>query len=93
MCEKDCVTASLFRDFCKELIARLTRGSFDRHLLFSRDRSDVRGSDFEIDIVFRREFFDKARVGIARASAQLVIQMADDQFLVTKTDERIQQRD
>jgi len=30
------------------------------------------------EIVFRGEFFDKARIGIARTSAQLVIQMADD---------------
>src|SRR5204863_4716691 len=78
MCEKDCVTASLFRDLCKELVARLTCGGFDRHLLFVRDRADIRGSDFKIDIVFAREFFDKARVGIARASAQLVIQVTDD---------------
>ncbi len=93
MCEKDCVTASLFRDFCKERIARLTRGSFDRHLLFSRDRADIRRSDFKIDIVFRREFFDKARVGIARASAQLVIQVADDQLLVTNVDKVMKERD
>ena len=43
-------------------------------------------------VVCCHKFSDKTRIGVTRFS-QLVIQMADDQFLITKIDERIQQRD
>jgi hypothetical protein len=93
MGQKDCVTASVFRDFCKELIARLARGGFDRDLLFSRHGADIRGFDFKIDIVFGRESFDKARIGPARSEPQLMIKMANNQISISKIDQPMEQHD
>jgi len=57
------------------------------------DRADIRGSYFKIDIVFRGEFFDKARIGPGRPAAQLMVEMADDQLAVIEIGNRIQQND
>src|SRR5438552_1885895 len=66
MSEKNRLTAPLLRHFRKERITRLPRGGFDRHLSVVSDRADIRGPYFKIDIVFRGEFFDKARIGLGR---------------------------
>ena len=44
-------------------------------------------------IVICGEFFDEARIGITRSAAQLVIEVADDQSLVTQIDKQMEQRD
>src|SRR5207247_7143541 len=93
MSEKNRLTAPLLRHFRKERITRLPRGGFDRHLSVISDRADIRGSYFKIDIVFRGEFFDKARIGPGRSPAQLMVEMADDQVAVIEIDKRIQQHD
>src|SRR5205823_8039183 len=93
MSEKNRLTAPLLRRFRKERITRFTRGGFDRHLSVVSDRADIRRSYFKIDIVFRGEFFDKARIGPGRPAAQLMVEMADDQLAVIDIDNRIQQHD
>jgi len=93
MGEKDCVTASVFRDFCKELIARIARGGFDRHLLFLREHSNARSSQCKIEIVFGRESFDKACIGPARSEPQLMIKMANNQISISEIDQPMKQHD
>src|SRR5882724_2976796 len=39
------------------------------------------------------KFFDEARIGIARSAAQLVIEVADDQSIITQIDKKTEQRD
>ena len=39
------------------------------------------------------KFFNETRIGVARTTAQLMIEMANNEPLVTKTDEVMQQRD
>src|SRR5213596_3570118 len=93
MRKKNRVATVALRDFGEKRIARFTRRSFDRHLLFLCQRTNICRAAFKIDLIFRSEFLHKTRVGITRSSAQLMVQMADDQFLVTETDQPVQQRD
>src|SRR6516225_10339335 len=79
--------------FGEERVARLARCGFDRHLLFLREHGDVCRAEFEIDLIFLREFFYKAGIGVAGSSAQLMIQMANDQFLVIEIGQPMEQRD
>src|ERR1044072_5886703 len=44
---------------------------------------------YSFSIVARGEFFDEPRVGIAHLPAQLMVQMAEDHFLVTKIDQPV----
>ena|ERR1700730_3497447 len=74
-------------------VAGLTRRGFDRALFFLRERSNLYRGELEIDVISPREFLHKPRIGVAGSSAQLMIQMANDQFLVTETDQPVQQRD
>src|ERR1700736_4021576 len=93
MREKNCSTASRFRNFGEKFIARVSRRGFDRQLPFGRERANVRRSDRNIDIVDASQFFNEARIGIAGATAKLMIQMTNNQFLVTRIDQPMQKRD
>src|SRR4051812_15302802 len=100
-------------DFSKECIARLTRRSFDRHLLSLPECADVCGTEFEFNAAVRcrgsaslarpgvrqaerlpynflviafDQPFNKPRIGIARPPAQPMIQMANDESVVTQAD-------
>src|SRR5215217_4276024 len=81
------------RKFREKQITRLTGRSFNRHVLSVRERANVRRANLKIGLVFRCKFFDKLRVGIARSSSQLMIQVANDQPFVTETNQPVQQRD
>ena len=93
MRKKHRVATMALRGFGEERIARLTRSGFDRHLFFLCERTDVCRASFKTGLICLSEFLHKTRVGITRSSAQLMIQMADDEFLVTDTDQPVQQRD
>src|SRR5215510_3795204 len=99
--------------FGTERVACFTCRSFDRHLLFLRERANVCRTEFKLNAVSRcrasawlagpcpwqaerlpynlvvvtlDEPFHKSRVGIARSSAQSMIQVADDQSFVAEAD-------
>src|SRR6266403_4572311 len=74
-------------------VARLTCRGFDRDLFFLRKRSNLCRAKFKIHLIFCSEFFYKSRIGFAGSSAQLMIQMANDQFRITETDQPVEQRD
>src|SRR5438034_10789312 len=93
MRKKHRVATMALRGFGEERIACLTRRGFDRCLLFFRERTNICHAQFKIDLIFCSEFFYKSCIGIARSSAQLMIQMANDQSLVTEADQPVQQRD
>jgi len=81
------------RGFREKRVARVTRCGLERHLFFLRQRANVRRAEFKIDLIFPGQFFYKACIGIARSSAQLMVQMTNDQFLVTEIDQPVEQRD
>ena len=92
MGEKDAAAVSALCHARKKFVTGLASSRLDRHLFFCGEHANIRRADFKIDIVARREFFDKMRVGVARSAAQLMIQVGDSQVSVTKIDERTQER-
>jgi len=86
MREKNCVAASLFRDLRKQIIARFARGGFDRHIFSLCQRANVRQGEIKTDIIFSGKVFHKARIRSGRSAAQLVVEMANDQLVITKID-------
>src|SRR5215468_9329897 len=123
MRDEDGSAVSAPRGFSKECVARFTRRSFDRHLLFLRERADVCRTEFKFNpagrckasaslarlpawqaarlrpvtarqerlpgtflVVALDQSFYKLRIGVARSSAQMMIQVANDQSFVTEAD-------
>ncbi len=92
MGEKDAAAVSALCHARKKFVTGLAPSRLDRHLFFCGEHANIRRADLKINIVTRREFFDKMRVGVARSAAQLMIQVGDGQVPVTKIDERTQER-
>jgi hypothetical protein len=58
-----------------------------------RERGHIRLAQFEFTTELRGQALDESRVGAARSSAQLMIEMADDEPPVSEFDQPMQQRD
>jgi len=86
MSEKNCVGPFLFRDVREESITSLPRRRFDRNFLLGGKRTNIRGTDFNIERVCVGEILDEFRVPVARTATEPVIKMADDQLFVIARD-------
>jgi hypothetical protein len=78
MPQKDCVTAATPGDLGKEFVARHASCRFHRLLRFTGQRGHIDSLDLELAIELCRQAFDESRVGPARGTAQLMIEMADN---------------
>src|SRR5437667_6233607 len=96
MRKKNCFAFSPSRGLSEKFVACLTCCCLNGHLFLLCELANVYGIEFKIDkhvsrcrplAVAINQFLDKARVSVAGSSAQLMIQMANDQFLVTEIDQ------
>ena len=62
-------------------------------LRFAGQRGNIGSIDLEFTMKLCGQAFDESRVGFARATAQLMIEMANNEPPVTKIDELMQQSD
>jgi len=65
MPEKNVLCVTPFGNLRKEPVARCARGGFDRNFLFCRERSHACRSNFKIEMIFCRKFFDEPRIRVA----------------------------
>ena len=77
MRQKNGLSAVPFRHLREKFIAGVARGSFDRHFLLRRNFANVGRFKFKSEIAISGEFLDEARICLAGAAAELMIQMAD----------------
>src|SRR2546425_114356 len=91
--EEDRVTAFLARDAGEEIVPGFARRRFDRETACFGESGDVDMFDGAAQAELFREPLDERRVGTARASAQSMIEMAEDEFAITQRAEQVQQRD
>ena len=92
MAQKDRAATAAARDPGEEFVARLASGGLVGLLRSPGQGPDVDPADRAFEFQPRRKSFDEFSIGRARPSAQLVIEMANDEPPVAKTDERIQER-
>ena len=87
------MASATLRDAREKFIARDPSRCFHRLLRRPRQCGNVGSIDFELTMKRCGETFDESRVGFARATTQLMIEMANKEPPVTKIDEMMQQRD
>src|SRR5437763_17080456 len=92
MAKENRVAVPSFGNVDKKFVARLPRCSFNRQFLFFCETANLYRFHRNVDIVLVSNFFDEARIGIARTSAEPVIQMTDDQIFVAGLDQPMEER-
>ena len=93
MGEKYSGAAAAASDLDKKGKARETSRGFNRQLRSLGQSADVSRPNLAVELEVSRDLLDKARVPPRFSAAQLMIQMADDQFVVAQVDQEMQQRD
>jgi hypothetical protein len=82
--EKDSAAPAAASDSRKKFIASIASGSFDGLLRSPRQRSDTDATHFAFRFQLRGHPSDEPRVRCARASPQLMIEMADNEAPVSQ---------
>ena len=87
MREKDHTAIATFCNGGEKFVTGRARRRFNRNFLFGRHCAHARRAKFKIEIVLLRELRNKTRVCVARAAAQLMVQMADNEIPVIARDQ------
>ncbi len=93
MPEKDCVASATPGGFRKKLVTRHASRCFQRLPGLAGKRGNICSARLKLTLELRGQAFDEFRIGLARASAQLMIEMADDEPPIAKIVELMQKRD
>lgn len=91
--EENRLAPSAPRDACKKFVTRHASRRFQRLFRSAGQRAHIRLIDLELTMKPGSQTFDELRIGLARATAQLMIEMADDEAPVAKIEELMQQGD
>ena len=81
MCEKDPGATAAAGDFDKKSKAREPGRGLNRQLRSLGQSADISRPNLAVELKVSRDFLDKAGVAPRLSAAQLMIQMADNQFL------------
>src|SRR2546423_3240015 len=79
-------------DSGEKIVARIPAGGFNRFARLSRERADVDPPELGFQLQLPCQRLDEFCISRAGAAAQLMIEMADNQPLVTQTREAMEQR-
>ena len=93
MREKDPGTTTAAGDLDKKSKARETGRGLNRQLRSLGQSADISRPNLAVEPKVSRDFLDKARVPPRFSAAQLMIQMANNEFIVAQVDQEMQQRD
>ena len=93
MCEKDPGTTTAAGSLDKKGKARETGRGLNRQFRLLGQSADISRPNLAVELQVSRDRLDKARVPPRFSAAQLMIQMADNQFVVAQVDQEMQQRD
>jgi hypothetical protein len=92
MAEKNCGATPAAGDAREKIVTRISSGSFDRLLRTTGEGKDIEPVDLGFQIQLPGEGADELGVSRARASAQLVIEMADKETVISQARQRVEQR-
>src|SRR5437762_2179729 len=93
MCEKDPGTTTAAGGLDKKSKAREPGRGLNRHFRLFGQSADISRPNLAAELEVSRDLLDKARVPPRFSAAQLMIQMADNQFVVAQVDQEMQQCD
>ena len=93
MPEKDGGASAPPRGSRKKFVARHASRRFQRLPGLTGQRGNIRSPKLELELELRGQAFDEFRIGPAGTSAQLMVEMADDEAPITKIGQFMQQRD
>jgi hypothetical protein len=93
MSQKNRRASAAARDLREELVARNASRRFQRLFGGPSERGNIRLTRLEPEIELCREPFDKSRIGFARASPQLMIEVTDNEPPVSKMVKLMEERD
>ena len=93
MAKENRLATSPPRDARKKFVTRHASRCFHRLFRGASQRGDISSIDLELTMKPGGQTFDELRVGLAGATTQLMIEMADDEAPVARIDELMQQGD
>lgn len=93
MPEKDCVASATPGGSRKKLVTRHASRCFQRLPGLAGKRGNICSARLKLTSELRGQAFDEFRIGLARVSAQLMIEMADDERPIAKIIELMQKCD
>lgn len=93
MPEKDCGASAAPGGFRKKLVTRHASRRLQRLPGLAGKSGNVCSARLKLAPKLRGQTFDEFRIGPARSSSQLVIEMADDEPPITKIVELMEKRD
>jgi hypothetical protein len=93
MCEKDPGTTTAAGDLDKKGKAREPGRGLNRQFRLPGQSADISRPNLAVELEVSCDFLHKTRVPPRFVAAQLMIQMADNQFVVVQVDQEMQQCD
>jgi hypothetical protein len=93
MCEKDPGTTTAAGGLDKKSKAREPGRGLNRQFRLLGQSADISRPNLAVELQVSRDLLDKAGVSPRFSAAQLMIQMADNEFIVAQVDQEMKQRD
>ena len=93
MAEENRPATAAARDPREEFVARIPSGSFDGLFFPPRPHRDIDAAELAFQFQLSSEASDEFRIRSARSSAQLMIEVANNEPPVSEVREKMQKRD